>query len=113
MGTASGQITLPAGRPILAATTPTSTKTSTTSASTAVAAKAATSASASSIAAILSWSSGVDREIPSIQIFAVKLFDGFLSFFFRCHLNETEATRSSCVAILDHRGGLDRPYCTE
>jgi hypothetical protein len=93
---------LPAGWAFFASAATATTKTSATTATTAIATEAAATATAS-IASILAWASRVDSEVPSVQILSVELLNCPLTFFIRRHFDEAEASRSSCVAILDHR----------
>jgi hypothetical protein len=43
-------------------------------------------------AAIFAWSGFVDRQVASVDLFAIELFNGSSSFFLGCHFDEAEAS---------------------
>jgi hypothetical protein len=103
---------LPARRAIVATATATATAataavtTTTTAAAATVAtiAAAASTATAAASTAVLSGPGFVDVQVTAVKFLAVELLNGRFAFFLGGHFHKTEATRTTCFAILDNAG---------
>jgi hypothetical protein len=104
---------LPAGSTVATATTAAVTTTTTaaataaavsTTAAVAAAASATEPTSTATAAAttILTRLGFVNRQVTSVDLFAIKLGDGSLTLFFRRHFDETEPARAAGLSIFDN-----------
>src|SRR5687768_4742883 len=81
----------------------------------AAAAEAATTAAtaAAAVTAVFARAGFVDGQAATVDFLPVELRDGGLAILLGRHLDEPEAARATCLAILNHRSRLDRARLRE